>query len=75
MLIPIGIVVLFYLDGRTNIAPGPQLIFVESWPAEPHRRGDQGQAEDRPGARARPREERASSEFQQLDESLSRIGI
>jgi hypothetical protein len=31
--IPLGIIFIFDLDGRTNIAPGPQLIYVESWPA------------------------------------------
>ena len=30
---PIVIVVGFYFDGKTNIMPGEQLIYVENWPA------------------------------------------
>jgi hypothetical protein len=33
IVIPISIIVLFYYDARTNIAPGEQLIYVESWSA------------------------------------------
>ncbi|HEY9554427.1 hypothetical protein [Allosphingosinicella sp.] len=33
MVIPVSIIVLFYYDTRTNIAPGEQLIYVESWSA------------------------------------------
>jgi hypothetical protein len=28
---PLGIVIVFLIDGRTNIAPGEQIIYVESW--------------------------------------------
>ena len=28
---PIAIIVLFVMDGRTNIAPGEQITYVESW--------------------------------------------
>ncbi|HEX9931826.1 MAG TPA: hypothetical protein VGB08_03195 [Allosphingosinicella sp.] len=31
---PAAILVMFYFDGRTNIMPGEQVIFVESWSAE-----------------------------------------
>lgn len=34
ILIPIGIVWLFIVDARTNIAPGEQLIYVDSWKAD-----------------------------------------
>lgn len=34
ILIPIAIIVTFYYDARTNIAPGEQLIYVESWSAD-----------------------------------------
>src|SRR6218665_3131463 len=33
LLIPIGLGIAFWLDGKTNIDPGPQLILVETWPA------------------------------------------
>lgn len=31
---PIVIIVGFYYDGKTNILPGEQLIYAESWPAD-----------------------------------------
>ena len=34
MAMPAAILVTFYLDGRTNIMPGEQVIFVESWSGE-----------------------------------------
>jgi hypothetical protein len=33
MAMPVAILVLFYTDGRTNIQPGAQVIYVESWSA------------------------------------------
>lgn len=33
ILMPIVIIVGFYYDGQTNILPGEQLIYAESWPA------------------------------------------
>ena len=63
-LIPIGILVAFYLDAKTNIAPGPQLIMVESWPAT---RTDaeirEKQQRDRAAREARERERQR--EFQE----------
>ena len=34
IVMPIVILVGFYYDSRTNIAPGEQLIYVESWSAD-----------------------------------------
>lgn len=34
LAMPVAIIVLFYFDGRTNIDPGEQVIFVESWSSE-----------------------------------------
>lgn len=31
---PLAIVIMFFIDGRTNIAPGEQIIYVESWSSE-----------------------------------------
>ncbi len=33
LAMPATILAIFYADGRTNIQPGPQVIFVESWSA------------------------------------------
>jgi len=30
---PVAIIIVFMIDGRTNIAPGPELIMVENWNA------------------------------------------
>lgn len=32
--IPCAILFVFWLDGRTNIQPGPQVVYVESWSAQ-----------------------------------------
>lgn len=32
--IPAAILFVFWLDGRTNIQPGPQVVYVESWSAQ-----------------------------------------
>lgn len=34
VLMPVVIIVLFYFDGKTNILPGEQVIYVESWSAD-----------------------------------------
>lgn len=31
VLMPATIIYIFYLDGQTNIAPGEQVIYAESW--------------------------------------------
>lgn len=33
VVMPIVIVVGFYFDGKTNIMPGEQVIYVKNWPA------------------------------------------
>jgi len=71
---PVGIVVLFVMDGRTNILPGPQIIYVESWPA--NRTDAQIKAEQKidQAARDKARKER-QEQFKKLDEKLERYGI
>jgi hypothetical protein len=34
IVMPVAIVVVFVIDGRTNIAPGEQIIYAESWSAK-----------------------------------------
>jgi hypothetical protein len=72
--IPLGIVFIFDLDGRTNIAPGPQLIYVESWPAD--RSDEQIKAEQKIDQAARDKAKKERQEqFKRLDEKLERLGI
>jgi hypothetical protein len=33
VIMPLAIIILFVLDSKQNIAPGPELIMVKSWPA------------------------------------------
>jgi hypothetical protein len=74
IMIPIGILGAFWLDARTNIRPGPQLIFVESWPAT---RTDAEirakQQRDRIAREARERERQR--QFQVIDNGLKQYGI
>lgn len=74
VLIPIGILGAFYLDAKTNIAPGPQFIFVESWPLT---RTDaeirEKQQRDRVAREARERARQI--EFQKADNTLRQWGL
>jgi hypothetical protein len=72
--IPIGILVLFVLDGRTNILPGPQLIYVESWPASRTDAEIKAQQKIDQAARDKANKER-QAQFKRLDDKLERLGI
>jgi hypothetical protein len=71
---PIAIVVTFYFDGQTNIAPGPQLIYVESWPATRTDAEIKAQQKIDQAARDKFRKER-QAQFKRLDDKLERLGI
>lgn len=72
--IPAGIIVVFYLDGQTNIMPGERLIYIESWPAT--RTDDEIKAKQRVDLERRERfEAERRGQFQRLDENLNRLGI
>lgn len=74
ILIPIGILVAFYFDAQTNIAPGPQVIMIDSWPKS--RTDEEIKAKQRIDLRRREEaEERRRREFQRIDENLNRLGI
>ena len=74
LLIPAGILTLFYFDAKTNLGPGEQVIFVDSWPRS--RTDDEIEAKQKIDLRRREEaEERRRQEFQRLDESLNRLGI
>lgn len=74
ILIPVVIVTLFYFDAKTNIAPGEQVIFVDSWPKS--RTDEQIKAKQQADQRRREEAEaRRRREYQRLDENLNRLGI
>jgi len=71
---PIAIILLFDLDGRTNVMPGPQLIYVESWPA--NRTDEQIKAEQKIDQAARDKAKKERQEmFKRHDEQLERLGL
>lgn len=72
--IPIAIIVIFQIDGRTNIMPGPQLIYVESWPADRSDAEIIAQQKIDQAARDKAMKER-QEQFRRLDEKLERLGI
>ena len=71
---PVAIVVTFYFDGKTNISPGPQLIYVESWPASRTDEEIKAQQKIDQAARDKFKKER-QEQFKRLDEKLERLGI
>ena len=74
VLIPVGIVVSFYVDGQTNLTPRRTIYYIESWPAD--RTDEQIKAKQKADLEARrAREEQRRREFQRLDENLNRLGL
>jgi hypothetical protein len=72
--IPIAIVFVFYLDGKTNILPGPQLIYVESWPANRSDAEIKAQQKIDQAWRDKANKERQEM-FKKHDEQLERLGL
>jgi predicted membrane-bound mannosyltransferase len=72
--IPIAIIVTFYFDGQTNIAPGPQLIYVESWPASRTDAQIKAQQKIDQAWRDKALKERQEM-FKKHDEQLERLGL
>jgi hypothetical protein len=74
VLIPIGIVTVFFFDSRTNLAPRETIIYMNSWPSN---RSDAEiaakQKADQAALEARRRERQR--QFQRIDNTLNRIGI
>ncbi|WP_106640473.1 hypothetical protein [Allosphingosinicella vermicomposti] len=69
VVMPVVILVGFYYDSQTNIAPGEQVIYVENWKADrtdaeiiAQQKIDQAEKEKRAAARQR--------EFQKLEKRL-----
>lgn len=74
ILMPIGIVVGFYIDGQTRLTPVQTVIYVNSWPAsrtDAQIRTDQKAQLDRERAAQRERQR----QFQKIDDNLNRLGI
>ena len=74
VFMPVAIIVLFIADGNTNIRPGPQIIYAESWSAnrsDAEIKADQKkhQAEREAAQKERQRQ------FKKLDQDLDRLGI
>ena len=74
VLMPVAIVIVFTIDGRTNIAPGEQIIYVESWNS--NRTDSEIIAEQKKdqAEREKLRKER-QRQFQKIDKDLERLGI
>ena len=74
LVVPVGILTAFYFDARTNILPGEQIMFIDSWRAD--RSDAEIVAKQKADRAAREAALRARQrEFQKLDESLNRMGI
>ena len=74
VLIPIGIVTVFFFDTRTNIVPRQTLQFIDSWPAS--RTDAEIQAKQKADAAAlEARRRERQRQFQRLDDNLNRMGI
>lgn len=71
MAIPVSVLVLFYADGRTNIQPRPQIIYVESWSAA--RTVEETKAAN--AVREREREAQARERQRQYRELGRRFGM
>ena len=74
VLIPIGIVIAFYIDGQTRLQPVQTIIYVDSW------RGDRSDAEIRAAQKARQAREEAhrlerQRQFQRIENKLDRLGL
>jgi hypothetical protein len=74
VLIPIGLGVAFWLDGRTNIRPGPTITYVKSWPANRTEADTRANIERVAAEKAR-RDEARRRDLQNLDNQLDRYGF
>lgn len=74
VLIPIGLGIAFWLDGKTNIAPGPTLTYIQSWPSNRTEAETRANIEQAAAERAR-REAARQADFQAADNGLNRLGL
>jgi hypothetical protein len=74
LMMPIVIVIIFMIDGRTNIAPGAEIIYVESYPA--NRTDAQIIADQKKDqAKREAAQKERQRQWQKLDKRMERLGI
>jgi len=74
IIMPIAIIVLFVVDSRTNIQPGPRLIYVDSWSANRTDAEIIAQQKKDQAARDAAIKER-QRQFQKVDKQLDDLGF
>lgn len=74
LAMPIAIIVVFVIDGRTNIAPGAQIIYADSWSAARTDAEIVADQKKHQAAREAAQKER-QRQFQKIDKKLERLGI
>ena len=74
LLIPISLGIAFWLDGKTNIAPGQTITFIQSWPANRTEAETRANIEQAAAARAR-RDAARQADFQNADNTLNSMGL
>jgi hypothetical protein len=74
LLVPVGIVLVFYIDSGTNLTPRQTTTTVEIWPG--NRTDDQIRADqNRRQAEADRRANERREQFRKMDDNLNRLGI
>jgi hypothetical protein len=74
IVMPLLIVAGFWHDSTHGVQPGPQVIYVQSWPA--NRTDAQIIADQKRDQAQREAAQRAQqAEFQKLDQQMNRLGI
>jgi hypothetical protein len=74
VVMPVALIVLFYTDGRTNIAPGPQLIYADSWSA--NRTDEEIKADQvKHQAEREAKQKERQRQYKKLDDDLEKLGL
>ena len=71
---PIFLGVAFWLDSRTNLAPGPTITYIQSWPSNRTEAETKANIDQAAAERARRTAER-QQDFQQADNALNSLGL
>lgn len=74
IVMPILIIAGFYHDSTHGIAPGPQLIYAQSWPASRSDEEIKAQQKIDQAKREAAQRER-QRQYQKLDRQLKKVGI
>lgn len=74
LIIPIGLGVAFWLDGKTNIRPDPTITYIQSWP-ENRTEADTRANIERAAAEKARRDTARQQDFQDADNTLTRYGL